>query len=106
MAYGMDFRRRVVAAVKEGETMNAVAKRFKIAQPTVRDWCDRDREGRLEPNKTGPSGPRVLSEADHQLIREQVAARPRITARELVPMLSVPVAQSTVYRHLKLLDLR
>ena len=106
MAYGMDLRRRVVAAVEAGESMNAVAKRFMITPPTVRDWRDRAEEGRLEPDKPGPTGPRVLTEADDQLMGEQIAARPGITAKQLMAMISVDVVESTVCRRLKKLGLR
>jgi len=102
----MDLRRRVVAAVKAGASMNSVAKQFMITQPTVRQWRDRDRAGRLEPDKPGPTGSRVLTETDDQVMRQQVAARPGITAKELIPMLSAPVVESTVCRRLKRLDLR
>jgi len=63
MAYGMDLRRRVAAAVRAGVSMNAVAERFMVTQPTVSDWCEHDRKGRLEPDKPGPTGPRVFTEA-------------------------------------------
>ena len=106
MAYGMDLRRRVVAAVKAGASMNSVAKRFMIRQPTVADWCGREQAGRLEPDKPGPTGPRVLSEADDEVMRQQVAARPGITAKELMPLLSASVVESTVCRRLKALGLR
>jgi len=106
MAYGMDLRRRVVAAVNAGASMNSVAERFMVTQPTVSDWCKRDREGRLEPDKPGPTGPRALTEADDAVMCEQVAARPGITAKQLMPLLSVPVVESTVCRRLKALGLR
>jgi len=106
MAYGMDLRRRVVAAVNAGASMNSVAKRFMIAQPTVRDWRDRDREGRLEPDKPGPTGPRDLTEADDEVMRQQVAARPGITAKQLMPLLGASVVESTVCRRLTALGLR
>ena len=38
-------------------------------------------------------------------MREQVAARPGVTANELIPLLSVEVAECTVCRRLKKLDL-
>ena len=106
MSYSMDLRRRVVAAVEAGESMWSVAKRFAVAYPTVRDWRERARAGRLEADKPGPTRPRVLTEADDQLMREQVAARPGITAKELQAMLSVHVTISTVCRRLIALGLR
>lgn len=106
MAYSMDLRLRVVAAVEGGESQWAVSKRFAVTYPTVLNWCKRASEDRLEPDKPGPTGPRVLSEADDQIMRDEVAKHPGITAKQLRAMLSVPVAESTVCRRLKKLGLR
>ncbi len=107
MAYSMDLRERVVAAMREaGATVTQVARRFDVSRPAVKDWCDRAKRGVLKPGVPGPKGPTKLTEADDVLMREQVAARPGITARELVPMLSVPVTVATVCRRLIQLDLR
>ena len=100
MAYSMDLRRRVVAAVKSGESVASVARRFCVSFPTVCEWRDRDEAGELEPRKPGPTRPRKLTEADDRLMRDQVARRPGITARELKPMLSVSVTISTICRRL------
>jgi putative transposase len=106
MAYSMDLRRRVVAALEAGESMWSVAQRFAVAHPTVRQWRDRAQAGRLAADKPGPTGPRVFTEADDQLMREQVAARPGITAKELRAMLSVDISISAVCRRLIKLGLR
>ena len=107
MAYSLDLRERVVAAMKEpGATVTRVARRFDVSRPAVRDWRDRARRGELAPWLTGPKGPIKLTEADDALMRAQIAARPGITARELVAMLSVPVTIATVCRRLIQLDLR
>jgi len=106
MAYSMDLRERVVAAVEAGASMGSVAKRFSVAHPTVRDWRDRARAGRLAADKPGPRGAVKLTEADDRMMRQQVAARPGITAKELMPMLGVPVVESTVCRRLRKLGLR
>ena len=106
MAYSMDLRLRVVAALDAGESMWSVSNRFAVAHPTVRDWRDRACERRLEPGKPGPTGPRVLTEADDQIMREQVAACPGITVKQLMPKLTVSMVASTVCRRLKQLGLR
>ena len=100
MGYSMDLRERVVAAVNQGETIAAVARRFSVSRPAVRDWRDRAERGELEVGKPGPKGPRKLTAADDRLMREQIAARPGVTAKELMPMLSVSVVESTVCRRL------
>lgn len=105
MTYSMDLRERVVAAVAHGAAIAAVARRFSVARPTVRDWRDRARRDALPPGVPGPKAPIKLTPADDQVMREQVAARPGITAMALIPLLSVPVAECTVCRRLKKLGL-
>ena len=105
MGYSMDLRERVVAAVKEGQTISVVARRFSVSRPAVRDWRDRAGRGELEVGKPGPKGPRKLTPEDDALMRAQIAKRPGITAKELMPMLSVSVVESTVCRRLKRLGL-
>ena len=105
MAYSMDLRQRVVAAVEAGGSIAAVARRFSVARPTVRDWRDRARRGALSAGTPGPKGSIKLTEADDQWIRQQVAAQPGITARQLLEGLRVAVSLMTVYRHLKRLGL-
>lgn len=105
MAYSMDLRERVVSAVEAGDTIAAVARRFKVSRPAVRDWRDRARRGELTPGKPGPRGPIKLTADDDRVMREAVAARPGITAWELRPLLSVQVAVCTICRRLIKLDL-
>ena len=106
MAYSMDLRERVVQAVECGASVTKVARQFNVSRPAVRDWRDRARRGKLTPGVPGPKRPTKLTEADDRLMRKQVAARPGITAMELIPMLSVPVVESTVCRRLRHLGLR
>ena len=96
MAYSMDLRERVVQAVEGGVSVTQVSRRFEVSRPAVRDWRDRARRDELAPGTPGPKGPIKLTEADDRLMREQVAAQPGITAKQLVPMLSVPVTVATV----------
>jgi transposase len=77
-----------------------------VSRPTVRDWHYRAKHGTLKAGTPGPTGPRKLTQADDRLLREQVALRPGITARELASMLSVSVTVATVCRRLIQLDLR
>lgn len=106
MTYSMDLRERVVAAVEAGEAIAVVARRFDVARPTVRDWRDRARRGELTAGVPGPKGPVKLTDDDDRLMRERVAQRPGITAMQLIPLLSVAVAECTVCRRLKRLGLR
>ncbi len=105
MGYSMDLRERVMVAVKQGQTISVVARRFSVSRPAVRDWRDRAGRGALEVSKPGPKGPRKLTPQDDELMRKQIAKRPGVTAKELMAMLSVLVVESTVYRRLKKLGL-
>ncbi len=106
MAYSKDLRLKVLAAVDRGETEAAVAQRFEIGERTVRRFKQRRKHtGDVTPHKTGPKGPTKLTLQDDAILHEQVRGKPGITARELVPMLSVEVSISTVCRRLIKLEL-
>lgn len=105
MTYSMDLRERVVAAAESGQTYTVIAQQFSITRPTVRDWVRRQQHGRLEPGTPGPTGPRKLTAMDEQTLRDAVAAQPGITAKQLMPMLSVRVVESTVCRTLRRMGL-
>jgi transposase len=106
MAYSMDLRKRAVAALARGESAAAVARRFEVAWSTVSEWQKRAGQGRLAADKPGPTCPRKLTAADDQILREQVAARPGITAKELMRLIGTQVVESTVDRRLITLGLR
>ena len=103
--YGMDLRRKVVAALGQGHSVASVARRFEIDEKTVRSYRRRAAEHRLEPDLSRPRPPSKLTDADLATLRACVAADPGITLRELRGKLSVRVAESTVCRTLKRLDL-
>jgi len=105
MAYSMGLRLKVLAAVDRGESQASVARRFDLGERTVRRFKQRRDHNQLEPYKTGPKSPTKLTPADDQLMREQIAANPGITALQLQPMLSVHVAECTICRRLKKLGL-
>lgn len=106
MTYSMDLRERVVAQLEAGETIAAVARRFSVSRPTVRNWRERARHDALHPQVPGPRRPHKLTEADDQQLRYYAASKRPVTARELAGMLSVPVTVATVYRRLNRLNLR
>ncbi|MEM6553245.1 MAG: helix-turn-helix domain-containing protein [Planctomycetota bacterium] len=103
--YGMDLRRKIVAALGRGETVASVARRFEVDQKTVRSYRRRAAQGRLEPERGGHRGPTKLTEADLVTLGEALAGEPGLTLRELREKLSVPVALSTVSRTLQRLEL-
>ncbi|MEM6552019.1 MAG: hypothetical protein AAF750_07820, partial [Planctomycetota bacterium] len=88
-----------------GESQASVARRFELGERTVRRFKRRRDRDELAPHKTGPRSPTKLTPADNQLMREQVARTPGITALQLRPMLSVEVAECTICRRLKKLGL-
>ena len=100
MAYSMDFRSKVVAALDRGESQVSVAERFEISERTVRRFKARHEAGRLAADKTGPRSPMKITPEDDRLMREQIAKNPGITANALRAMLSVEVAECTVCRRL------
>lgn len=106
MAYSMDLRERVVAALKQGESASQVARRFCVATPTVCDWRKRAEQGQLQAGKPGPVGPRKITSTDDQIIRDAVAANPGIIVKELMRKISADVVESTVCRRLIALNLR
>jgi len=102
----MELRRKVLVAVDRGESQASVARRFEINDRTVRRLIRRRQQtGDVHPDKTGPKGPMKLTKADERLMRQRVAAQPGITAKQLMPLLSVKVVESTVCRALKRLGL-
>ena len=106
MAYSMDLRRKVLAAIDRGETELSVAARFEIAPRTVRYLKQRRRlTGDVLAGKPGPKGHTKLTDDDLRTLEREVATSPGVTLRELQSKLSVPVVESTVCRALQKLGL-
>lgn len=105
MSYSIDLRKRAVASVNRGDSIAATARLFGVQRSTVRDWCRRAEDGGLVPGKPGPTGPVKLTAADDRVLLDAVAERPGVTAKEVLPRLSVAVAESTVCRAWKRLGL-
>ena len=99
MAYSMDLRQRVVAAVEAGESMWSVARRFSVAHPTVRDWRDRARRGRLAADKPGPRGAVKLTEADGKRMFREIETMKRSFRR--LEKLGKPVVALAVWTGLR-----
>ena len=106
MAYSKDLRLKVLAAVDRGQSQSAVARAFGISTKSVYRFIKRrEQSGNVEAHKTGPRGPMKLTPADDQVMLHRVRLKPGITATELMPLLSVEVALSTVCRRLTRLGL-
>ena len=106
MTYSMDYRQRAVQDVELGDCVAAVARRLKVNAQTIHNWVARNQQGQLKSLKPGPRKPTKLTEEDETLLGRMIAERPGITAKELMPMLSVSVVESTVCRALKRLGFR
>ena len=106
MAIPVQTRRKMLAALQRGESVASVARRFEVTEQGLHKLRRTVRErGTLEPDKTGPKGHTKLTDDDLRRLREQVAAHPGVTLRELQGLLSVHVAESTVCRALKKMGL-
>lgn len=101
MAYSMDIRRRVIAALARGDARATIAQRFEISERTVFYYQKRHAAGRLEAAKAGPQHSTKLTEADHRMLATTVTLKPDITLAALAAKMSVPVALSTIHRALK-----
>ena len=105
MAYSMDLRRKVVAAVGRGESQASVAERFEICGKTVSRWCLKQAQGDLQPQRTGPRHAAKLTPEDDQLLRQALAQQPGLTLEQLAARLGRKVVLSTVSRRLARLNL-
>ena len=103
--YGLAFRKKVVAAWNDGETVLGVARRFQIDPKTVRSYRKLAAQGLLAPAPAPPREPRSLTPADLQTLRDAVATQNDQTLEELRDQLSVKVHVTTVHRALKRLNL-
>ena len=103
--YGMDLRRKIMAALGRGEAVASVARRLEVDQKTVRSYRRRAAEGTLEPRPAGRCGPVKLTAADLQTLRDELAAEPGLTLGQLRRKLSVEMAESTVCRAFQKLGL-
>jgi transposase len=72
MAYSLDLRERVVAAVREGMTQPEVAERFKVSVSSVERYVRREREGALQA-KPPPGRPASIAPGSYRALAEQVA---------------------------------
>ena len=98
MAYSMDLRHAVVKAAADDPTLSCreIAKRFSVTHSTVGKWIKRHREGRLEPERPGPQGPRVVNEEDLATLRRLVEERPGTTSEEAAEVLGHKISAGYV----------
>jgi transposase len=96
-AYSSDLRRRVVAAVVEGQPHTAAARRFAVGRSTVYRWVDvAVAEGRLaaKPMRGGPKP--VIRDEVEAVLRRLVAENNQLTPAEYRDRLA---SQTGLYLH-------
>ena len=105
MRIPIEMRKKMLAAVDRGEPIVAVARRFEVSERGLHKLIKRCRErGTLVPLKPGPKGPTKLTPADDKKMLSMIEADPGVTLREIVKQLSVHVAESTLSRRLRTLN--
>lgn len=99
MAIAVQVRTKVLAALERGESAVSIARRLEIGERSVYRLQERHKAGLpIQPGKPGAKGPTKLTPADERLLREEVERRPGVTAKQMIPLLSVKVVESTVCR--------
>ena len=102
----LSIRKKIIKAVQRGESKVSIARRFEMSVRGIHKLIKHYREhGTLEPFKPGPKKPTKLTPEDDAKMRELIQHNPGITLREIIPHLSVEVAESTVSRRLKKLGI-
>ena len=79
MAYSLDLRERVLAAVDRGLSRTEAAKLFAVARATITDWVTLRRETGSLAGQQPPGRPRTIGLADHEALRAQLTAQPDAT---------------------------
>lgn len=110
-AYGLELRRRIVAAYQNGEgSLREVAERFAVAVVTVRDYLALHRTtGSLEPRPHGGGIPPLIDVQGLEHVRRLVQQSPDATETELADDLArhhfIAVSRQTMGRALAQLGL-
>ena len=76
MAYSLDLRKRVLAAVDEGMSHTAAAKLYKIARASIAKWVRLRRETGALAARQPPGRPRTIGLSDSDGLRAQLTAQP------------------------------
>ena len=102
MAYSMDLRLKVLAALDKGSSVAAAARRFGVSIHTVREYRNRrDEYGSPEPFKTGPKKPIKRTPSDDKKMLALIEDDPGITLNAIRAQLNTTVVESTVCRRLR-----
>ncbi|KAF7275356.1 hypothetical protein GWI33_011831 [Rhynchophorus ferrugineus] len=101
----LDLRTRIAAALRDGMTVRAAAKRFGVSAATSVRIGQRDRSGRgLMPSKIGGYVKPILRGAAADAVRQRLQSKPDWTVRALsaeLKAVGVIVSHDTVWRFLR-----
>jgi len=96
MTYDLDFRKRVLAFVKEGGSICEAAKKFKVSGPTVRCFIMAEAAGTLEPKV------KAQRKIDPVKLLQEVTAQPNIPLIKLARLFGV--SRNAVWLTLQIYD--
>ena len=104
-ALSLDLRRRIAAAVVQGEPVRAVAARFQVSAATAVRLGQKLRAGReLEPARRGKPRPALITGAAADWLRTRLSEKPDLTLRALAAELrdqGTAVTHDTVWRFVR-----
>ena len=100
-AYSNDLRARVIGAIKDGATVEAVAQRFAVSKSWVYKILDRYRTtGNYEALKS-PGAPHKLTERDMKKLVALIKKYPDATLKRLIEKGRFNISESGLHRVLR-----
>lgn len=99
-SYSMDLRKRVMADVASGLSIEAVGEKYSISVRVIFQWRDLLEEtGSLEPRQ-GKTGPKPKLEPHRAAILALVEKNPSVTLEQLKSQLDLPGCMQTLWNSL------
>ena len=84
MAYSLDLRERVLAAVDGGLSRTQAARRFQVGRATITTWVTLRRQSGSLAAQSPPGRPRTIGASDAEALWAQLDAQPAATLPEHV----------------------
>lgn len=84
MAYSLDLRERVLAAVDRGLSRTQIAQQFQVGRATITNWVTLRRDRGSLAAQSSPGRPRTIGVAEAEGLRAQLTAQPDATLPEHV----------------------
>ena len=84
MAFSLDLRKRVLAAVDGGLSRTAAARRYQVGRATITEWVKLRRETGSFGARQSPGRPRTIALTDQDSLRAQLSAQPDASLRQHV----------------------